>query len=311
MKKHILIKSVAFALVCIFAFSLTACNSKYENPTKISFKAALNYDYLKTLDGTPVTINGYMSTAETPLDGSYIYLMNLPYQSCPFCIPNTNELANTMAIYAKNGKKLEYTEQAIKVTGILKVSSSKNQYFTDFYGYQFNFKIVDAYYEILDGDEFGETSIFNKLAENGVSEQLNAMYEYLSFVTYWYTYTARFEGGSDYLYPSDAIDFITTEGAQFNYGYKSDYFDNLRTSVYAVSETELNNIIELIDEAEALANDALAALQNGLNNTTVYKPVVKYSELFKDTRTQYEYISTELQDRYDLAFSNYMAAFEY
>ena len=137
------------------------------------------------------------------------------------------------------------------------------------------------------------------------------MYEYLSFVTYWYTYTARFEGVSDYLYPSDAIDFITTEGAQFNYGYKSDYFDNLRTSVYAVSETELNNIIELIDEAEALANDALAALQNGLNNTTVYKPVVKYSELFKDTRTQYEYISTELQDRYDLAFSNYMAAFEY
>ena len=312
MKRNVIIKITAFVLVCVFTVALASCNGiNYDNPTKISFKAALNYEYLKSLDGTPVTINGYMSTAETPLDGSYIYLMNLPYQSCPFCIPNTNELANTMAIYAQKGKKLSYTEQAIKVTGILEVSSSKTEYFTDFYGYQFNFKIVDAYYEVIDGDEFGETSLFNKLAEKGISEKLNAMYEYLNFVTYWYTYTTTFEGGEDYLYPSDAIYFITEDGAKFNYGYQTGYFDNLRNSVKDISETELQNIIDLIDEAEDLSNDAIFALQKGLNNTSVYKPVVKYSDIFKDSRTQYEYNSSELQDRYNTAFSNYIAAFEY
>ena len=52
--------------------------------TKLSFKSAAEYDYLKTLDGTMVTINGYMATS-SPVDGSFMFLMNMPYQNCPFC----------------------------------------------------------------------------------------------------------------------------------------------------------------------------------------------------------------------------------
>jgi hypothetical protein len=33
------------------------------------------------------------------------------------------------------------------------------------------------------------------------------MYEYINFLCFWPTYTAQFEGGSDYLYPEDAIYF--------------------------------------------------------------------------------------------------------
>ena len=150
MKKNIFIKALAFILIFAFVLAFSACGSvDYSNPTKISFKNALKYEYLKGLDGTPITINGYMATS-SPVDGSYIYLMNLPYQSCPFCLPNTNELSNTMAVYPQKGKKFDYTTQAIKITGILEVSRDKSTFFTDNYGYEFNFKIVDAYYEILD-----------------------------------------------------------------------------------------------------------------------------------------------------------------
>ena len=34
---------------------------------------------------------------------SFMFLMNLPYQSCPFCVPNTSQLSNTMEVYPKKG----------------------------------------------------------------------------------------------------------------------------------------------------------------------------------------------------------------
>ena len=64
---------------------------------KLSFAEAVSIDAIRALDGKPVTITGYMATL-SPLSGEYIYLMNLPYQSCPFCVPNTQQLANTMAV---------------------------------------------------------------------------------------------------------------------------------------------------------------------------------------------------------------------
>ena len=314
MKRNIILKIVALMLACVFVFALVSCNdTNYDNPTKISFKSALSYEYLKTLDGTPITINGYMATS-SPVDGSYIYLMNLPYQSCPFCLPNTNELSNTMAVYPQDKKKFDYTTQAIKITGILEVSRNKDTFFKDDYGYEFNFKIVDAYYDILDESELGDKSLWTEIASSNLITDIYAMYDYLYFSTHWFTYTARFESGEDYLYPSDAIYFITESGAQFNYGYQDGYFDGLRSNIKSISETELEELLEIIDRAEALSKLAVSELQRGLNNTSVYKPVVKYSEQFKGNRTQYEYLSDDLQVQYNelfADFSNWMSSFEY
>lgn len=309
MKKRIISLTLAIVIALLSIMSFSSCKKKitYENPTGISFKAALDYDYLKTLDGTPVTINGYMATNSSPIDGLYIYLMNLPYQSCPYCIPNTNELANTMTVYAPAGEKFDYTDKAIKVTGILDVSDSKDQYFTDYYGYEFNFKIVDAVYEIMDD----EVSPFNEIAESGVYDELSKMYDYLHFVTHWYDYTASFESGKDYLWPGNAYELIITDGYQYNYGIKEGYFDGIRAKIRSISETEFDSIIALVDEAEALSNDAFEALKAGLDNETVYKAVYKYSEEFGDTRYQYEYITDDLQVRYNTAYENFISAFEY
>lgn len=311
MKIKFLSLILALSLLSISILGLSSCsklpNYSDEHQSPISFKAALSYDYLKSLDGTVVTINGYMATNSSPVDGSYIYLMNLPYQSCPYCIPNTNQLANTMTVYAPAGSKFDYTDQAIKVTGILEVSPSESQFFTDYYGYEFNFKIVDAIYEVIDEAD----SKFNELAKAGIYEELNKMYEYLNFVTYWFNYTSQFQEGEDYLYPQNAYDLIVKEGYQYNYGYKEGYFDSVRAKVLSVSATEYGSIIALIDEAEALATDAFNALEDGLNNETIYKAVYKQSSLFGDTRWQYEYLSNDLQVRNDIAYGNFISAFEY
>ena len=304
---------LSLVLICCIMLSFVSCNKSYDDPTKISFKSALSYDYLKSLDGTPVTINGYMATS-SPLDGSYMYLMNLPYQSCPFCVPNTNELSNTMAVYSQSNKPFEYTTQAIKITGILKVSENKDKFFTDRYGYEFNFKIVDAYYEILDETELGDKSVWAEIANSDIITDIYKMYDYLYFSTHWYTYTAKFEGGEDYLWPENAIYLIKTENAQFNYGYQEDYFDILRAKVRAVNATELEPLIENINAVEALSKQAVADLERGYGNTTVYKPVTKYSKDFNDTRIQYEYNSNELQEGYSelfADFSEWMSSFEY
>lgn len=137
------------------------------------------------------------------------------------------------------------------------------------------------------------------------------MYEYLNFVTYWFNYTSQFQEGEDYLYPQNAYDLIVKEGYQYNYGYKEDYFDSIRAKVLSVSATEYGSIIALIDEAEALATDAFNALEDGLNNETIYKAVYKQSSLFGDTRWQYEYLSNDLQVRNDIAYGNFISAFEY
>ena len=107
----ILILIVAILLVIIIG------GKKDDTPApsdviKLSFKDAAGYDYLKTLDGQTVTINGYMATS-SPVDGSFMFLMNLPYQSCPFCVPNTSQLSNTMEIYPKKGEAFSYTSQAV------------------------------------------------------------------------------------------------------------------------------------------------------------------------------------------------------
>ena len=312
--KRKIISTILAIIMIASVFCFNSCKStEYDNATKISFKEALSYEYLKSLDGTPVTINGYMATS-SPVDGSYIYLMNLPYQSCPFCLPNTSQLSNTMAVYAIPGQKFDYTEQAIKITGILKVSESEDKFFTDYYGYEFNFKITDAIYDILDESELGEKSMWASIAESDIITDLYAMYDYVYFATHWFNYTMQFQSGEDYLYDTDALTLITTDGYQYNYGYKAGYFDSLRAKVRAVSETELEDLIKMIDDAEALANDAVSALQSGVGNETVFKKVYKYSNEFKDTRWQFEYNSNELQTRYNTAFaefSTWMSSFEY
>lgn len=235
----------------------------------ISFKEALSFDYLKSIDRQKVKINGYMATS-SPVDGSFIFLVNLPYQSCPFCKPNTSTLSNTIEAYPKKGRIFSYTESAIKVVGTLIVADSVDQFFIDKYGYEFNFKITEAEYTIIDESELsGEVTFWNQMANSNIINDVYSMLEYINFTVKWPTYFVNSYVDIDgntipgfYLYAGDAVKFIMNDGAQYNYGYKSDYFDLLVNKCKNLSEDKLAGLIEIIRDGETLANEGVKALQD-------------------------------------------------
>ena len=323
--KQYAVKIVSLILCILTVLSCIACaqESNDGNPSnvsadtvKLSFKSAASYEELKLLDGRTVTINGYMATS-SPVDGGYIFLMNLPYQSCPFCVPNTSQLSNTMAVYAPDGKSFSYTTQAIKVTGKLEVAESESQPFTDKYGYEFSFKIVDASYTILKSEELSESmALWQKIANTDVVSKLYSMFDYVNFVCKWNTYYVNSyvnEAGETvagyYLFPADALHYLTTDGAQWNYGYKDGYFESLKTSVRAVDPTAFEDLISYIDQAEALAAKAISELEAG-NYTAKQEYVEMFgASMYVYTMDKGEELSEEMQSLY-LQFEQWLASWE-
>ena len=304
-------------LVLAILFSFAGCKqAQSDEATKLSFQAASGYDYLKTLDGKPVTISGYMATS-SPVDGSFMFLMNLPYQSCPFCVPNTSQLSNTMEVYPKKGETFGFTNQAIKVVGTLAVAESEDKPFTDLYGYEFNYKIVDATYTIIQADELSEDmALWQKIAETDVVGDIYKMYNYVNFLCAWNTYYVN--SGTDengnvvpgcYLYPTDAVYLITTDGAQYNYGYQDGYFDSIISKIETVDPNAFTDLVANIRAAETLAQKALAELENGH-----YTSEKKYLEQFGTedlvyTLTIGEELKSEMQTLYS-AFANWLGSWE-
>ncbi|MBE5740341.1 MAG: hypothetical protein E7349_05775 [Clostridiales bacterium] len=284
--------------------------------TKLSFKSAAEYDYLKTLDGTMVTINGYMATS-SPVDGSFMFLMNMPYQSCPFCLPNTSTLSNTMEVYPKKGEAFDYTTQAIKVVGTLEVAENEDEPFSDEYGYEFNYKIVDATYTILKSEELSaDLALWQKVAESGIINEIDQMYNFVNFTCKWNTYYVNSYYDKDgklqpgyYLYASDAEYYLFTDGAQWNFGTKEDYFDNIIAKITAIHETAFQELVDNIRQAEALAAKAIAELKNGK-----YTFELQYVEMFGKEDYIYKLdIGEELVAEMNLlykGFSNWLGSWE-
>ena len=288
--------------------AVTACKDGGETEDggirMLSFAEASSVTEMEKLDGREVSIIGYMSTL-SPISGAFMYLMNLPYQSCPFCVPNTTVLSNTIAVYAKSAKGFEFTDRAILVTGVLEFGD-----YTDEYGYEYGYRIKDATYEILDTEDMSDSlRLWQQLAASGAVAEMYTMLEYVNFVCLWPTYTASFKDGKDYLYPPDAISFIEDDGMQFHYGFEEGYFDSIRDTVLEIDSTAFSELILVINGAEALAERAHAALTAG-----EYEECEEYSGAFGDGRLQYrmneqEEYTAELERLYK-AFSTWLGSWE-
>lgn len=256
-------KSISLLLLlALLTLALAGCGAGSAEATKLSFAESASLETLQGLKGKAVTITGYMATL-SPLSGDYIYLMNLPYQSCPFCVPNTQQLANTMAVYAAKGSKFEYTDRPVKITGKLELGD-----FSDDYGYTYNYRVVDARYETVDLSQVSaDYALYQSLAEDGVIADVNAMFDYLLFTCQWTDYQSAYidENGIQvpyYLYPGDAESLLADTGAN-GYAAQSapDYFPGLISRVNAVSDelTELTDIVADAAELEAYAREQLAS----------------------------------------------------
>ena len=303
-------KKFAAAMLCAaLCLALASCGaSAPEGGAKLSFKSAASYDTLRKLDGQTVEISGYMATS-SPVDGSFFFLMNLPYQSCPFCKPNTSQLSNTMEVYPKKGRAFDYTTQAIRVVGTLEVAPSEEENFTDMYGYEFNFKVVDAEYYIISGEEMGERmALWQRLAQADIVSDIYGMYDYLYFLCAWDTFfvNSYTDANGDqqpgyYLYATDALHAIQTDGAQFNYGYREGYFEDIIASIEKIDPKEFSDLTDNVKEARELAAYALAELEDG-HYTKEYKYVEKFGT------SDYVYTldkSEELNRRWDELYGGF------
>ena len=248
-------------LLALLAPCLAGCGGGGAEAQKLSFAESASLETLTALDGKAVTLTGYMATL-SPLSGDYIYLMNLPYQSCPFCVPNTQQLANTMAVYAAGGSKFTYTDRPVQITGRLELGD-----FTDEYGYTYNYRIVDAKYEAVDLSGLSDDyALYQSLAEDGVIADVNAMFDYLLFVCQWTEYQGGYtdENGQEivyYLYPGDVENALADDSG---YGYateaSADYYPGLIARVKAVG-SGLDDLVAILEDAQALeqrARDDLA-----------------------------------------------------
>ena len=153
---------------------------------QIRFSDLVSLKDLEEYNNKTVTAIGYLSPI-TSYDGSFGYLMNLPYQTCPYCLPSDTKITNTITIFAKNGKQIEFTEAAIMVRGTLKLES-----YTDAYGYSYNYRIIDATIEEADTSELGEKIVlYNKLAEKEILTKLMDTLYWVDENVYYDEYTAN------------------------------------------------------------------------------------------------------------------------
>lgn len=75
----------------------------------------------KNFDGKKVELTGYMAV-QSPLDGSFLYLVNQPYVSCPFCAIGDITKLEIIPVYNADGSKVKYTENGVTIFGTLEVS---------------------------------------------------------------------------------------------------------------------------------------------------------------------------------------------
>lgn len=135
--------------------------------TVLKFKNTNSNETINALSGKQVSITGYISTL-SPLNGEFAYLMNMPYQSCPFCVPGTSEISNTLAIYAGNKSKIKFTDQPVTVVGTLETGN-----FVDDFGYEYGVRLNNVTINKADVDKLSASiKQYNLLAENGVVSQI-------------------------------------------------------------------------------------------------------------------------------------------
>lgn len=296
-------KLISLALMlCLLTAVLTGCGGSSAEATQLKFADSASLETIQKLDGKAVTITGYMATL-SPLTGDYIYLMNLPYQSCPFCVPNTQQLSNTMAVYAAKGVKFDFTDRPIKITGTMKIEDCM-----DDYGYSYNYRIVDAKYEVVDLSSVSqEYALYQSLASDGVIGDINSMFDYLLFLCQWNEYTSSYtdESGQEvsfYLFPGDVSSILADDGP---YGYAAeasdDYYPGLIERVNAISSTDLGELTAILEDAQAVAEYARGELDS--SNYSYDEAADKY--VLNDA----EGLIERFQSVY-ARFSNWLASYE-
>jgi hypothetical protein len=136
-------------------------------------------DRVRQLNGTEVLIKGFMAE-QSPVDKSFIYLVNAPFTVCPFCIPGDNTKLEVISIYDKEGKPINFLNEPVEVYGELEVRPKKDEF-----GYLTQFRIFASEIKVLEStlnEKF--VTYFNQLSREGllrVFQTVNVNVDYSLF----------------------------------------------------------------------------------------------------------------------------------
>ena len=248
-------------LLFVGCFCFASCGSGSADDgttTRLTFAESINIDRIKALSGKQVEIVGYMATL-SPVSGKYLYLMNLPYQSCPYCVPNTQQLSNTIAVYAKSGARFDFYDGPINVTGTLETGN-----FEDEYGYTYAYRIANATYSKVDSKEASEKlALWERISNAEIASDVYSMFDYIDFECNWPNYTAKdADGNTFYLYPADVSHF---EGGQFKKQHADDFFPGLLRRINAIGDDRMEELVSIVNDGKALVEKAVAEREETKN----------------------------------------------
>lgn len=241
-------KAISLISTIVMVGTLVGCSSsklkEIDGVTELKFKDTIETSELRKIDSKQVSMIGFMSTS-SPLNGEYTYLMNMPYQSCAFCVPNTDSLVNTIAVYAQDGKKFKFTDVPVRVTGTLEFAQ-----ITDSMGYSYEYRIKDAKLEPADISELEEDiKIYTALINQGFVESMEDI-----FITIYKTVNYKKQDIDEN--ELDSLDTNLTKDIK-------SMFENLDQSNYS----EMISMIESIDQMIIdINNDIDAKNYDNLNS---------------------------------------------
>lgn len=211
--KQILI--LVIILLCIIGgfltFKILSDKNNVDETFQIRFSDLVSLESLEKYNNKTVTAVGFLATIMS-YDGSFGYLMNLPYQTCPYCQPSDTRITNTIAIFAKEGERLVFTDSTVLVTGTLKLES-----YTDPYGYTYNYRLIDVTVVGADTSELDDKlSLYNQLADRNI---LNGILQTLYEVDNNVFYDEYISRGAEYerqLVNTEMLDSVINDLKDFN-----------------------------------------------------------------------------------------------
>lgn len=234
MKKEKLTKLLIIILSILFITGCSYNDTKNDDTINISFADSLDIKTLKDYEGKQINVTGFIAVT-SPVDGSIAYVMNMPFQSCAYCVPNSDQLVNTIAVYPKKGDKLPYYETAITVSGKLVFKPV-----TDASGYSYNYYLENAVideYQVSDGED-NLISSYNQLINNGFAALADKL-----LADIYYVVNYKEMGIKPYTIDTTPINEMKTMLEDMNEEYTES-----ANNVVQVLETLISNINEAVDK---------------------------------------------------------------
>lgn len=93
--------------------------TRFDELTQFEEEYPIFSEQVKALDGTEITLEGWMIPLDELRGENYFVLSSLPFANCFFCGGAGPE--TVMEIFSK--KQIDFTEKKIKVTGKLKINA--------------------------------------------------------------------------------------------------------------------------------------------------------------------------------------------